>query len=226
MTKPGLLIISEIPETALCNTSLAALKASSKWTKRGGTIIVDIDNFTKKNLLKAGYLTDDPITEDNLQDFNIIEAPISNLTKESLKDLELDNKSVLRSKNMFALGIVFWLFDRPLEHSEKFFEKKFKKHQIVVEANKKVLRDGYYYAETIEALTPSYKVLPAEIEKGNYSAGNFIKNMKQMVDQLVYEVRSESNRANISSSTSAVKRKTKKIRSTNFRSRIGFTGSS
>ena len=115
----------------------AALKATTKYTKTGGTIIVDIDSFTKKNLEKAGYKTDDPITEDKLQDYNIIEAPISTLTKESLKDMGLDNKSVLRSKNMFALGIVFWLFDRPLDHANSFFEKKFKKHPIVVRLIKK-----------------------------------------------------------------------------------------
>jgi len=90
----------------------AALKASAKWTKRGGTIIVDIDNFTEKNLRKAGFQTNDPISEDKLTDFNIIEAPISALTKESLKDFGMDNKSVLRSKNMFALGMVYWLFQR------------------------------------------------------------------------------------------------------------------
>jgi 2-oxoglutarate/2-oxoacid ferredoxin oxidoreductase subunit alpha len=146
----------------------AALKASAKWTKKGGTIIVDIDNFTEKNLRKAGFETNDPITEDKLTDYNIIEAPISNLTKESLKDLGMDNKSVLRSKNMFALGMVYWLFDRPLKHSEEFFEKKFRKNIQVVDANKKVLSAGYNYAETIEALTPSYKVNPAPIPKGTY----------------------------------------------------------
>ncbi len=150
----------------------AALKATTKYTRAGGTIIVDIDSFTKKNLEKAGYKTDNPVTEDKLQDFNIIEAPISSLTKESLKDMGLDNKSVLRSKNMFALGIVFWLFDRPLDHANSFFEKKFKKHPIVVEANKKVLKDGYNYAETIEALTPSYNVKPADIKKGAYRSIN------------------------------------------------------
>ena len=146
----------------------AALKASSKWTKQGGTIIVDVDNFTEKNLQKAGYKTDDPITEDKLNDFNIIEAPVTSLTKEALKDFGLDNKSVIRSKNMFALGMVYWLFHRPLDHTLTFFEKKFKKVPKVVEANKTVLKAGYNYAETIEALTPSYMIKPAEIEKGTY----------------------------------------------------------
>ncbi len=150
----------------------AALKASSKWTKQGGTIIVDIDNFTRKNLEKAGYKTDDPIKEDKLTDFNVIEAPITNLTKESLKDSGLDNKSVLRSKNMFALGMVYWLFSRPLEHTISFFEKKFKKFQTIVEANKTVLRAGFNYAETIEALTPHYQIKPADIEPGTYRSIN------------------------------------------------------
>lgn len=146
----------------------AALKSSSKWTKKGGTIIVDSDSFTEKNLEKAGYKTNDPITEDNLTEFNIINAPIANLTREALKDLGLDNKSILRSKNMFALGLVYWMFNRPLEHTFKFFEKKFGKNPTIVEANKLVLQAGFNYGETIEAQTPSFRVNPAPIPAGRY----------------------------------------------------------
>lgn len=146
----------------------AALKSSSKWTKKGGTIIVDSDSFTEKNLEKAGYKTNDPITEDNLTEFNIINAPIANLTREALKDLGLDNKSILRSKNMFALGLVYWMFNRPLEHTYKFFEKKFGKNPTIVEANKLVLQAGFNYGETIEAQTPSFRVNPAPIPAGRY----------------------------------------------------------
>jgi len=146
----------------------AALKATAKWVKEGGTIILDEDSFDERGLKKAGYKTDDPITEDKLDVFNIIQAPISSLTKEALKDTGLDPKSVLRSKNMFALGMVYWIFDRPLNYTEEFFEKKFKKKPIVVEANKIVLRAGYNYAETMEHSTPSYKVSPAKIQKGTY----------------------------------------------------------
>lgn len=105
----------------------AALKATAKWVKEGGTIIVDEDSFDEKGLQKAGYKTDDPIKEDKLDKYNIIQAPISSLTKEALKDMGLDPKSILRSKNMFALGMVYWIFDRPLNYTEEFFEKKFKK---------------------------------------------------------------------------------------------------
>ncbi len=145
----------------------AALKANLKWIKRGGTIIIDIDSFTEKNIIRAGCVKD-PLKQLGFRDFNIIKAPITTLTRESLKGLNLDTKSILRSKNMFALGMVYWLFHRPLEFTQKFFEDKFKKIPVVIEANKIVLKAGYYYAETIEALHPSYSVAPASIQKGIY----------------------------------------------------------
>lgn len=145
----------------------AALKANSKWVKAGGTIIVDIDSFNEKNFIKAGCSAD-PLNQPMLQGFNIIQAPITTLTQESLKGLNLDIKSILRSKNMFALGMVYWLFHRPLDFTEKFFKDKFKKLPIIMEANKIVLNAGYFYAETIEALHSSYSVAPAEIEEGIY----------------------------------------------------------
>lgn len=146
----------------------AALKATSKWVKEGGTIIIDEDSLDERGLKKAGYKTDDPIKEDKLDKYNIILAPISSLTKEALKDKGLDPKSILRSKNMFALGMVYWIFDRPLNYTEQFFEKKFKNKPLVIDANKTVLRAGYNYAETMEHMAPSYKVSPAKIEKGTY----------------------------------------------------------
>ena len=126
----------------------AALKANIIWVKKGGSIIFNEDAFTEKNLARAGY-DFDPIRKYK-RDYNFISAPISTLTKECLKDFEMDQKSILRTKNMFALGMVYWLFDRPLEYTEKFFEEKFGKKPLVVEANKLVLRTGYNFAETIE----------------------------------------------------------------------------
>jgi 2-oxoglutarate ferredoxin oxidoreductase subunit alpha len=145
----------------------AAIKANAKWIKPGGTIIYDEGNFTEKNIEKAGYIRD-PIKEEKLDSYNIIAAPISSMVKEALKDFGLDPKSVLRTKNMFALGMVYWLFDRQLDYTEEYFEKKFQNKPEIAEANKIVLRAGYYYAETIEALTPVYKILPAQIAKGTY----------------------------------------------------------
>ncbi|WP_439181625.1 2-oxoacid:acceptor oxidoreductase subunit alpha [Carboxylicivirga taeanensis] len=146
----------------------AALKANAKWMKPGGTVILDVDSCDEKNLRKAGYETNDPITESKLGGFNIVKAPITTLTKESLKDMGLDNKSILRSKNMYALGLVYWLFDRPLDHTKDYIKKKFKKNQLIVDANVKVLEDGYNYGNIIQALTPSYHIHPADIQKGKY----------------------------------------------------------
>ena len=89
------------------------------------------------------------------------------MVKEALKSLNLDPKTILRTKNMFALGMVYWLFDRKLKYTEQFFEKKFSKKPELIEANKIALRAGYYYAETIEALAP-IRINPAPIAKGKY----------------------------------------------------------
>jgi len=145
----------------------AAIKANARFTRPGGTIIYDKDNFTEKNIEKAGYIKD-PVVEEKLDNYNIIASPISTLVKEALKDFGLDPKTVLRTKNMFALGMVYWLFDRKLKYTEQFFDKKFGKKPEIAEANKIVLRAGYYYAETIEALAPVIKVSPAPIAKGSY----------------------------------------------------------
>ncbi len=145
----------------------AALMANRRWIKKGGTVITDIDAFTAKNLEKAGFKTDDPIKELQLEDYNVILAPITSLTKEALKDSELDSKSILRSKNMFALGICYNLFDKTFNHTYEFFEKKFAKKETVVNANKQVLKAGFDYASNVHAL-PSIIVEPANIEKGKY----------------------------------------------------------
>lgn len=146
----------------------AAVKANAKFMNPGGTIIYDSDSFTEKNLLKANFKTDDPFGECNLNDFFKIPVPISSLTQESLKDFGLDNKSVLRSKNMFALGLVCWMFNRPLDYIEEFISTKFAKKPVVVESNIKVLHDGFNYGMTMQHMTPSYMVLPANIENGTY----------------------------------------------------------
>lgn len=144
----------------------AALKANAKWVKLGGVIILDVDNFDEKGIKKAGY-DSNPIGKESLKDFMVVEAPITSMTKEALKDIDLDRKSILRTKNMFALGMVYWLFGNSLDYTENFFKEKFRKNPLVIEANKKVLNAGYYYAETIEALSP-YNISPAENKKGRY----------------------------------------------------------
>ncbi len=144
----------------------AALKANLAWVKPGGTIIVDIDTFTEKNLKKAEY-NENPLDKITPGDFHIIEAPISQLTLETLKDSGLDKKTILRCKNMFALGMVYFIFNRPLQYSEDFFNTKFSKTPEIANANISVMRAGANFANTIEALR-SYRVSPAKIEKGKY----------------------------------------------------------
>lgn len=146
----------------------AAIKANAKFMKPGGTIIYDSDSFTEKNLKKANFETDDPFAETNLEDYFKIAVPITSLTREGLKDFGLDNKSVVRSKNMFALGLVCWMFNRPLDYVEEFLKNKFAKKPLVVDSNIKVLHDGYNYGLNMQHMTPSYLVYPANIENGTY----------------------------------------------------------
>ncbi len=146
----------------------AAVKANAVFMQPGGTIIFDSDSFTDKNLQKAHFETDDPFAELKLDDYFKIPVPISSLTKESLKDFGLDTKSVLRSKNMFALGLICWMFNRPLDYIEEFIRSKFAKKPVVVDSNIKVLHDGYNYGLNMQHMTPSYMVNPAEIEPGIY----------------------------------------------------------
>jgi 2-oxoglutarate ferredoxin oxidoreductase subunit alpha len=144
----------------------AAIKANVRWIKDRSTIIYDKDSFTEKNIEKAGYIKD-PIEEEKLEGYNIIAAPISTMVKEALKNLDLDQKSILRTKNMFALGMVYWMFDRSLDYTEQFCDKKFKNKPEVAKGKKIALRAGYYYADTIEALEP-VRINPAPIAKGKY----------------------------------------------------------
>ncbi len=153
----------------------AAIKANARFMNPGGTIIYDSDSFTEKNLQKAGYTTDDPFTETNLKDYRIISVPISSLTREGLKEFGLDNKSIMRSKNMFALGLICWMFNRPLNYIEEFIRSKFGKKPVVADSNIKVLHDGYNYGMNLQHMTPTYTVHPANIPAGTYRNvnGNF-----------------------------------------------------
>lgn len=145
----------------------ASLRANLKNLKQGGTLIIDADTFIDKAIEKAGY-EENPLENDSLKDYHLIAAPISKLTKESVSDLGLDGKVALKSRNMFALGVTYFLFNREFEPTDRFFERKFAKNPVVVEANKKVLRAGYIYAESVAASATTYTVQPAKLEKGTY----------------------------------------------------------
>ena len=146
----------------------AGLKTNLHAVKPGHTVIVDTDAFTKKNLEKAQYDTN-PLEDGSLANYRVIEVAMTSLTKEALKDVEgLDNKSIVRTKNMFALGMVYWMYNRSPEHTIAFFNKKFKSEPNIVEANTKVLNTGYYFAETLELIPNAYTISPAKMPFGTY----------------------------------------------------------
>ena len=154
---------------ALVAMNPAALKANAKWAKPSATIIVDDDAFDEENIKRAGFQTMDPFKELNIEDRTIVVAPITSLTKESLKDSGLSLKDMERCKNMFTLGMVFFMYNRPLEFTDAYLVKKFgKKKPQMVDINKKVIRDGYNYAENIQAIASTYTIAPAKQEKGKY----------------------------------------------------------
>ena len=146
----------------------AGLKTNLKAVKPGHMIIVDSDAFTKKNLEKAKYESN-PLEDGSLENYQVIEVSMTSLTKEVLKDVQgLDNKSIIRSKNMFALGMVYWMYNRSKEHTIEFFNKKFKTKPELIESNTKVLNAGYFYAETLELIPNDYTVAPAKMPAGTY----------------------------------------------------------
>ncbi|OFX75512.1 MAG: MFS transporter [Bacteroidetes bacterium GWE2_29_8] len=145
----------------------ASLKANMQWIKKGGTLIVDADAFNEKVFAKSGYASN-PLEDDSLLQYNVIKAPITSLTKAAVQSLNLDNKTVEKTRNMFALGMVFYLFNIELDNTIKFFQTKFKKKPLVVEANTNVLTAGYNFADTIEAISSTFSIPQANIEKGKY----------------------------------------------------------
>lgn len=145
----------------------ASLKSNLKWVKPGATIIVDLDAFEEGAIKKSGYQTH-PLEDGSLDKFNLVKAPITTLTRASLKDLNMDIKIADKSKNMFALGIMYHLFSWKFDTTFDYFDKKFKKKPDVILANKTVLEAGFSYADTVEALQSTYMVSKAAIPPGKY----------------------------------------------------------
>lgn len=145
----------------------ASLKANLKWAKKGATILVDQSAFDTKSFEKAGYKTN-PLEDGSLASFHLIKAPISLLTKEALSEVEIDKRMAEKTKNMFVLGMMYFLFQRDIYGTLDFIQKKFSAKPAVVLANQMALKAGYNYAETIEAIASTIKVGPAPMEKGRY----------------------------------------------------------
>ncbi len=155
----------------LVSMNPAALKQNVKFLKPSGVAIVDIDSFKKADLDKALYKTDNPYEEIGLK-AQVVEVPITSMVKAALADSGLDLKSILRCKNMFALGFICWLFDRPLESALRQLKNKFAKKPAIFEANAKVMQAGYDYGHNIHASVSTYRIESDNIRPGVYTDVN------------------------------------------------------
>jgi 2-oxoglutarate ferredoxin oxidoreductase subunit alpha len=146
----------------------AALKKNLVDLDPGGTIIVNTDAFTTSNLRKAGYEVN-PLDDDTLQMHVVHQVPLTSLNREALADVDgLSTKQKDRSQNLFALGITFWIFDRPLDTTLRWIEKKFAGRPAIIEANQKALRMGYYFGENTEIFRQRFRIRPASLPAGLY----------------------------------------------------------
>lgn len=145
----------------------ASLKSNLKWTHPGATLIVDADAFDEASVKKSGYSAN-PLEDDSLSGYNVVKAPVSSLTRAALKELGIDNKSADRTRNMFALGICYHIFNWKLSYTIDYFKTKFKKKPEMIEANKIVLEAGYSYADNVEALASKYHITKAKMQPGRY----------------------------------------------------------
>ncbi|MBD2759710.1 2-oxoacid:acceptor oxidoreductase subunit alpha [Yimella sp. cx-573] len=146
----------------------AALKANLGDLPRGATLIVNTDEFTKRNLAKVGYATN-PLEDDTLASWQVHAVPLTSITVEALSEFEaLTRKDKERAKNMFSLGLLSWMYSRPLEGTEKFLSAKFGNKPEILAANLKALHAGHAYGETTEAFGVRYEIAPAPMPQGTY----------------------------------------------------------
>ena len=150
----------------------AALKVNVKHIKPNAIVIIDTDSFLKNDLTKAQFVTEDPFAELGLNSVQVVAVPISSMVKDGLAEFELDNKSALRCKNMFALGLVCWLFERPLEEAMHMLQNKFAKKPAIVKANIKALTDGYNYGHNTHATVSTYRIESTTVEPAYYTDVN------------------------------------------------------
>tara|TARA_A100001011_G_C14302497_1_gene841494 strand:+ start:60 stop:1910 length:1851 start_codon:yes stop_codon:yes gene_type:complete len=153
---------------ALVAMNPAGLKVHLEELKENGILIINTDNFTPKNLKLAKWETNPVENKQLLEKYRSIPVGMTTLVKTALEDFDLTPKEKMRSSNMFALGLVYWLYERKLEPTINFLNKKFKKKPVIAESNIKALKAGYYYGETIEVIKTSYRVKKAKFKKGKY----------------------------------------------------------
>jgi len=149
----------------------AALKKNLKDLRQGGTLVLNTDGFDERNLAKAGYESD-PLEDGTLDGYRVIQVPMDELTKEAVKDTGVSGRSVLRSKNFFALGLLAWLFHRPTQPTIEWAQKKFARTPEVAAANVAAFQAGYTFGEATEAAKITFEVKPAALRPGTYTNVN------------------------------------------------------
>lgn len=145
----------------------AALKKNLPEIKKNGLIILNTDSFDKKNLKLAGF-ENNPLEDDFLGGFKVLDIPITTLTFAALEKSELSNKEKSRCKNFFALGLMYWLYNRPMQPTVDWIEKKFKNKPAIIDANEKALKAGFNFGEITERFTTRYNIQPAKFKPGIY----------------------------------------------------------
>ena len=146
----------------------AALRANLGDLPKGGTLIVNTDAFTERNLTKAGFAKS-PLEDGSLDDYHVHEVALSSMTVEALKGIDgVTSREAERSKNFCALGLMSWLYNRPTEGTLRFIETKFARRPEIVEANTRAFKAGYNYGETSEDFAVSYEIAPARLRPGTY----------------------------------------------------------
>jgi 2-oxoglutarate ferredoxin oxidoreductase subunit alpha len=153
---------------ALVAMNPAGLKVHLEELKENGILIINTDNFTPKNLKLAKWEANPIDDKQLLEKYRSIPVGMTTLVKTALEDFDLTPREKMRSSNMFALGLVYWLYERKLEPTINFLNKKFKKKPVIAESNIKALKAGYFYGETIEVIKTSYRVKKAKFNKGVY----------------------------------------------------------
>lgn len=146
----------------------AALKANVGVLEKGATLVVNVDAFDERSLAKAGYESN-PLSDGSLAGFTVYEIPMTSLTQEACKDAGVKPRDAERSKNFFALGLVSWLYTRPVEPTLEWIDKRFADKPLVREANSRAFRAGYHFGETAELFEAAYHVGPAQFPPGEYT---------------------------------------------------------
>jgi 2-oxoglutarate ferredoxin oxidoreductase subunit alpha len=171
----------------------AALKTNIRDLEEGGILLINTDAFSKANLAKAGYKVN-PLEDGSLARYRVFRVPISSLNTKALEGLDMSQRQIDRCRNFWALGLLYWLYNRPLDATLRFLESRFKTNPTVFEANKRALHAGYSYGDTTEMFTTAYRVRKAHLPAGTYrnitgaeaTAMGFVTAARLMNKPMVY----------------------------------------